>query len=383
MSIPKSIYVLALGPLTLGISEFVMMGILPAVSDSLGVSYAEAGHCITSYALGVCFGAMLLPVVHRFPLKNILVALGMVMLLGAALSLTANSYAWLVVARFISGLPHGAYFGVASIVAVRLAPEGRQAFCVSLMCAGMSVANVLCVPLGTFLANLSWRIPFCLSLAASLSVLWFVWRHVPDVGRVESARFRSQFAFLRHREPWLILMMTMMGNCGIFCWYSYVGPTFQEESGFSANALPLLMVVTGLGMVIGNLLGGRLSDSFPPARVVMSFQLMAASLLVLIACFAFNQYAVVPLSFLVAFALFAVGGPQQLLIIKYSEGGELLGGATVQIAFNLGNAIGAFCGGLPIDAGYHVASSAWVGVPIVLLGALASFIFLRESRKLS
>lgn len=247
----------------------------------------------------------------------------------------------------------------------------------------MSVANVLCVPLGTFLANLSWRIPFCLSLVASLSVLWFVWRHVPDVGSVESTRFRSQFAFLRNREPWLILMMTMMGNCGIFCWYSYVGPTFQAESGFSANALPLLMVVAGLGMVIGNLLGGRLSDSYPPARVVMSFQLMAASLLALIACFAYNEIAIVPLAFLVAFALFAVGGPQQLLIIKYSQGGELLGGATVQIAFNLGNAIGAFCGGLPIDAGYHVASSAWVGVPIVLLGALSSFIFLRATRRFS
>lgn len=377
MKIPSSVYALALGPLTLGVSEFVMMGILPSVSESLGVSYAEAGHCITAYALGVCFGAMLLPFAHRFPLKNILIALSGVMFLGAALSLLSASYGMLVFARFISGLPHGAYFGVATLVAVRLAPEGKQAFCVSIVCAGMSIANLICVPLGTLLSNISWRIPFCLSLTSSLLAVWCIWRFVPQVGTVKADRYKAQFRFLKQRAPWLVIMMTMMGNCGIFCWYSYVGPTFVEDAGFSSDVLPYIMVVTGLGMVIGNLLGGKLSDIYNPGKVVLSFQASALLLLGVIFFSSHNAYVLTACAFFVAFALFAVGGPQQLLIIRHSSGGELLGGAAIQIAFNFGNAIGAFCGGLPIDAGYHVASSALVGVPIVLLGIVASLTYIR------
>ena len=381
MRIPSSIYALALGPLTLGISEFVMMGILPSVADALGVTYAQAGHCITVYALGVCFGSLLLPLAHRFRLKSILMTLGCLMLTGALLSLISTSFWMLLVARFISGLPHGAFFGVASIVSVRLAPEGRQAFCVSLMCAGMSVANLLCVPLGTFLSELSWRIPFSLSALSALLVLWFVWRHVPDIGSVQASRFRSQFAFLRKLSPWLVLMMTMMGNCGIFCWYSYVSPTFVEDANFASSSLPFVMVLTGLGMVGGTLLGGRLSDKYHPARVVVSFQILASALLVLIALASSHSLSLLILSFLCAFSLFAVGGPQQLLIIRHSEGGELMGGAAVQIAFNFGNAIGAFLGGLPIEAGHHIASSAWVGVPVVLLGVFSSLLFLSADRR--
>ncbi|MCQ2236345.1 MAG: MFS transporter [Bacteroidales bacterium] len=377
MKIPSSVYALALGPLTLGISEFVMMGILRSVSESLGVSYAEAGHCITAYALGVCMGALLLPFAHRFSLKKILIALSGVMFLGAALSLASTSYGMLVAARFISGLPHGAYFGVATLVAVRLAPEGKQAFCVSIVVAGMSIANLACVPLGTLLSNLSWRIPFCLSLTSSLLAVWCVWRFVPEVGTVQAARFKAQFGFLKKLAPWLVIMMTMMGNCGIFCWYSYVGPTFVDDAGFNSEVLPYIMVLAGLGMVIGNLMGGKLSDKHNPGKVVMSFQALALVLLVVIYFMSHNAYILTASTFFVALALFAVGGPQQLLIIRHSAGGELLGGAAIQIAFNFGNAIGAFCGGLPIDAGCKVASSALVGVPIVLLGIIASLTYVR------
>ncbi len=377
MKIPSSVYALALGPLTLGISEFVMMGILPSVSEALGVSYAEAGYCITAYALGVCMGALLLPFAHRFSLKKILIVLSGIMFLGAALSILSTSYPMLVAARFISGLPHGAYFGVATLVAVRLAPEGKQAFCVSLVCAGMSIANLICVPLGTMLSNLSWRIPFCLSLTSSLLAIWCVWRFVPEVGTVQAARFKSQFSFLKKISPWLVIMMTMMGNCGIFCWYSYVGPTFVEDAGFSSDTLPYIMILTGLGMVIGNLIGGKLSDTYNPGKVVVSFQTAALLLLVVIFLLSHNSYILTTCAFFTAMALFAVGGPQQLLIIRHSTGGELLGGAAIQIAFNLGNAIGAFCGGLPIDAGYTVGSSALVGVPIVLLGIVASLTYIR------
>ncbi|MCQ2216786.1 MAG: MFS transporter [Bacteroidales bacterium] len=381
MKIPSSIYALALGPLTLGISEFVMMGILTSVSESLGVSYSQAGHCITAYALGVCFGAILLPFAHRFLLKNILIALSGIMFVGAALSISSVSYEMLLAARFISGVPHGAYFGVATLVATRLAPEGKQAFCVSLVCAGMSIANLVCVPLGTMLSNLSWRIPFCLSLTSSLLAVWCVWKFVPDIGTVQAARFKSQFNFLKKTAPWLVIMMTMMGNCGIFCWYSYVDPTFVKDAGFAASSLPYIMILTGMGMVIGNLVGGKLSDKYNPGKVVMTCQLSAVALLILIAIYSTNAYLLSALAFLIAFALFAVGGPQQLLIIRHSKGGELLGGAAIQIAFNFGNAIGSFCGGLPIDAGHHVGASAWVGVPIVLLGVLASAMFIRVEKK--
>lgn len=375
----KSLVALAFGTLALGIAEFVMMGILPDVARSLGVSIPDAGHLISAYALGVCCGAPLLVIVHKYPLKNILLCLAGIILLGSTLAALSVNYWMLLVSRFISGLPHGAYFGVASIVAVQLADERHKTGAVSIMIAGMTVANLFGVPLATSLSSqVSWRFPFVLVIFVSIIVLYYIWKWVPGVGALPDNGFRHQFAFLKKRAPWLILSSTMFANGGIFCWYSYISPLLTTEGGFAADVLPALMIAAGFGMVAGNLVSGRLCDRHRPSVVVASTISIGIVSLLLIFLLADYGWVSAALMIICTGCLFAVSSPQQYLILKYAPGGELLGGASIQMAFNMGNALGAFCGGLPIAAGLPPRYAALVGVPFLLCGLMACIIFSRK-----
>lgn len=380
----KSLIALAFGTLALGIAEFVMMGILPDVARSMEVSIPQAGHLISAYALGVCCGAPLLVIAHKYPLKNILLCLACIILLGSTLAAVSVNYWMLLAARFISGLPHGAYFGVASIVAVRLADERHKTGAVSIMVAGMTVANLFGVPLATGLsAQVSWRFPFILVIFISLIVLYYIWKWVPGVGALPDNGFKHQFAFLKTGAPWLILAATMFANGGIYCWYSYISPLLTDEGGFSADALPALMIAAGFGMVAGNLISGRLCDRHRPGHVVAYTQCIAIAALTLIFMLADHGWLSAALMVVCTGCLFAVSSPQQFLILKYAPGGEMLGGASIQMAFNMGNALGAFCGGLPIAAGLPPRYAAIVGVPFVALGLVSFIVFCRKYEKKS
>lgn len=372
----KGLIALAFGTLALGMTEFVMMGILPDVAKGLDISIIQAGHLISAYALGVCCGAPLLTVAHKYSPKTILMGLACMMLLGAILCAMAPNYHVLLVSRFIAGLPHGAYFGVASIAAVKLADEDHKTGAVSIMIAGMTIANLFGVPLSTALSgNISWRVPFVLVGFLAILVLFYIWKWVPYIEPLPDKGFKHQFKFLKSGAPWLILAATMFANGGIFCWYSYVTPLMTHEGGFSPEVIPLLMVAAGFGMVVGNLTSGRLSDHYTPGRVAGYTQAIVAAALLLIFCLA--QYGWVSAALMMACTagLFAVSSPQQFLILKYAPGGEMLGGASVQIAFNLGNALGAFFGGLPMAFGLSYRYSALVGVPVVLLGCISLLVF--------
>lgn len=378
----KSLIALAIGTLALGIAEFVMMGILPDVAKSLGLTIPQAGHCISAYALGVCCGAPILVIAHKYPLKRILLFLSALIFAGATLAVVSQNYFMLLAARFIGGLPHGAYFGVASIVAVRLADDDRKASAVSIMVAGMTIANLFGVPLGTALSShISWRAPFVLVMLVSLLVIYYIWKWVPSIGALPDEGFRHQFHFLRHGAPWLILSATMFGNGGIFCWYSYVSPLLTDVGGFAPSVLSLLMIAAGFGMVVGNLTSGRLCDRYRPGHVTACVQSVAIVGLLLIFAFAQYGYVSAALMVVVTACLFALSSPQQFLILKYAPGGEMLGGASVQIAFNIGNAVGAFCGGLPIAAGLSPRYAALVGVPFLIVGLISFLIFCRRYEK--
>ena len=376
----KSLVALAFGTLALGIAEFVMMGILPDVSRYFDVSIPTAGHCISAYALGVCCGAPLLVAFHKYPLKRLLLFLAALILFGAALSAMAQSFVMLVVARFISGLPHGAYFGVASIVAVKLADEAHKTSAVSIMVAGMTVANLFGVPLATALSShISWRFPFMLLIFISIIVIYYVWKWIPaSVGALPDEGFRHQFAFLRHGAPWLILAATMLGNGGIFCWYSYVSPLMIRVAGFSPEAMTLVILLAGLGMFVGNLVSGGLSDRYTPERVARFAQGIAVVALALILFLAANRWAALTLTVVCTTMLFAVSSPQQVLILENAPGGQMLGAALIQVAFNLGNALGAYCGGLPIEYGLGYEYSALPGVGFALLGFVMLTLFVRR-----
>ena len=373
----KSLIALAFGTLGLGIAEFTMMGILPYVARDLNISIPVAGHFISAYALGVCAGAPMLIVARKRPLKHILLVLMALMLVGNLGAAMAPDYWLLLAARFISGLPHGAYFGVASIVAGKLADEGKSSEAVSIMIAGMTVANLFGVPLGTSLSHmLSWRVTFLLVGCWGLIVLYYIWRWVPVVEGLKDTGFKGQFRFLKTPAPWLILGATALGNGGVFCWYSYITPLLTNVSGFSAESVTALMVLAGFGMVVGNLVSGRLSDRYTPGKVGTVVQGMICILLLMIFFLSPNPWCSAILMALCTAGLFAVSSPEQVLIIRVAPGGEMLGGACVQIAFNLGNAIGAYVGGLALSGGYRYPALA--GVPFALVGFVLFAIFYKK-----
>lgn len=380
----KALFALSLGTLALGIAEFVMMGILVNIAGSLGVSVSEAGHLISAYATGVCVGALGLLRIRRLPLKKIMLLLAALITVGNFAAFLAPNYWALLAARFVSGLPHGAYFGVGAIVARKLARPGREVQAVSLMIAGMTIANLFGVPAGTWMANaLSWRLAF---LAAALAgTATFVMLHVwmPRLDPLPDTGLRGQFHFLRTLPPWLIFGGIFIGQSGIYCWYSYIDPLLTRVTGFTAADLSWLMLLAGLGMFGGNLLAGPLSARWKPSLVAGSMQASAMLMLMLIFFMATSKAAMVPLTFLCCMAMFGSGSPLQSSIVEYSKGGEMLGAALIQIAYNAGNAIAAAVGGAVINAGYGYQYPALAGIPFVAVGSILIFIlyFRREREK--
>lgn len=376
----KSLIALAFGTLALGMAEFVMMGILPDIARSLGVTIPEAGHLISAYALGVCFGAPLTVVVARTrPLKHILLALVGLIIIGNTCAALSPNYWTLMVMRFVSGLPHGAFFGVGSIVAERIADKGKRAEAVSIMVVGMTVANLFGVPLGTYIsAAVTWRATFGIVAVWGAVALLLVKLWVPALPALPDTGLKGQFRFLKSFAPWLVLLSVMLGNGGIFCWYSYVSPLMVHTSGFRSGDLTLIIMLAGFGMFAGNIIGGHFSDRFTPEKVVRFTLCVAFLALTGIFFGAHVPYLSVALMCLTTACLFCVSSPQQLLILENSRGGEMLGAALVQVAFNLGNAVGAFCGGLPIDHKLGYEYTALPGAVFVLLGLLAVVVYIRK-----
>lgn len=379
----KGLTALALGTFALGISEFLMMGILGDMAADMNVSVARAGHFITAYATGVCVGAPALLFARRMPLKRIMLMLAALIAAGNLLAAAASGYWTFMAARFVSGLPHGAYFGVGAIVARRLAAPGREVSSVAYMIAGMTVATLIGVPSGTFIANnMSWRIAFLIVGVTGIVTALTIRHWVPQVKGLEDNGFKGQFRFLRTLPPWLIFGGVLFGQIGIYCWYSYIDPQMTLVAGFSQSDLTWIMVLAGLGMVLGNLVAGRLSDRYRPSWVAAWVQLSAVPVLLLFYFFAGIQAAAVVLMMLGTAALFGSGSPLQSSIVGYSKGGELLGGACIQIAYNAGNAIAAAIGSAVIANGYGYTATALIGIPIVILGSSLLFVlyFLYERK---
>ena len=257
----------------------------------------------------------------------------------------APDYWSLLGLRFVSGLPHGAFFGVGSIVAERVADAGKRTEAVSIMIVGMTVANLFGVPLGTYISNvLTWRATFGIVAVWGVVALLLVRLWVPRMEPLPDTGLKGQFRFLRSLAPWLVLLSVMLGN----------------------------------GMFAGNIIGGHFSDRFTPEKVVRFTLATAAATLLAIYFGAHVRYLSVALMVLCTGCLFCVSSPQQLLILENSRGGEMLGAALVQVAFNLGNALGAYCGGLPIDHGLGYRYTALAGMGFVLLGLLTVVIYIRK-----
>lgn len=366
----KPLFALLLGGFGIGTTEFVMMGILPDIARSLGISIPQAGHLISAYALGVVVGAPSLVILaNQFAPKTILMALMGMFTLFNGLCVLAPNYESLFIFRFLSGLPHGAFFGVGAVVAARLADEGKTAQAVSMMFFGLTLANLLGVPLGTFLGHgLSWRYAFVLVALVGLLTCVFLRVWMPVLPKDNALSLRTQLNFFKSREAWLIMFATAIGTGGCFCWISYIAPLLTDVTHFNAASVPYMMSLAGAGMCVGTIVGGRLADRFSAAKTTGALLLATAAVLLAVYFVADSGTGMVVTTFITGALVMAIAPPIQTLMVQTARGAETLASSVLQACFNIGNALGAFLGGLPLVAGYDFRSPQLVGVVMALLG---------------
>lgn len=364
----KTIFSLALATFGLGMAEFGIMGVLTELAHDTALTIPAAGNMISFYAFGVVIGAPIIALFStRFSLKSLLLFLVALCAIGNAIFTFSTSYTTLALGRLVSGFPHGAIFGVGAIVLSRIAPPGKVTMAVAGMIGGMTVANLAGVPLGTWIGHtFSWRYTFLLIAIFNVLVLISISAWVPHLFDKSTTRLSEQFHFLKKPQPWLVFAATMFGNAGVFAWFSFIKPFMVNVSGFTQSNMTAIMTLMGLGMVLGNLLSGRISGRFSPLRIAVITDLVIVISLLLLFIFGTHSAAALPLGFICCAGLFALSAPLQIMLLQNAKGGEMLGAAGGQMAFNLGSAIGAWCGGLMITLNFGYSY-------VVLPAALLSF----------
>jgi DHA1 family inner membrane transport protein len=376
-----AIVALALGGFAIGTTEFVTMGLLPDIADGVDVSIPSAGHVISAYAIGVVIGSPVIAALGaRLPRRALAMALMTAFVVGNALSALAPGYGSLVLARFVAGLPHGAYFGVASLIAASLVPAHLRGRAVSSVMLGLAISNVAGVPAATWLGqNLGWRSAYwAVVVIAGLTVL-AVLLVVPSVpGRAE-ASIRAELAALRRPQVLLTLSFGIVGFGGMFALYSYIAPLVTDVAGASAGFVPVALLVFGFGMVAGTALGGRLADRALFPSLVGAVVAMVAFLTAVVAG-AGHPASLLVAAFLVAMASSVLAVCLQLRLMEVAGDAQMLGAALNHSALNLANALGAWLGGLVIAAGfgYRAPSAVGAGLAVVGLGLLAASAVLRR-----
>lgn len=370
----KGVAALALGAFGFSCSEYMMVGVLSPVASGLHVTAAQAGHFLSAYALGVVAGAVLLGTGFRGKApKATLLVIAAWFALGSLLTAAADGYAGMLAVRFLAGLPQGGYFAVASLAAERLATKGKSAGAVAAMFSGMTAATLAGVPLGTFLSHAySWRLAYALIGLCGFISLYVIWKWLPATAAAPKTDLRKAASFLKNGWFWILLLGVVLGNGGIFCWLSYINPLLEDSSGVPAKLMPLVMAVTGFGMLAGNWLSGKCAERFAASRVAAWVQGFACVCLLLIFIFPTPAWLAVCLAFLGSGLMFALTVPEQMLMISAAPQGALIGSCIAQAGFYLGNTLGALGGGWPIAAGWGYRYTSLAG----LLLALAGFGFL-------
>ncbi|GLY13811.1 MFS transporter [Kineosporia rhizophila] len=373
----RALLVLAICSFGLGTGEFVALGLLPDIAADLDVSVPQAGNLISAYAIGVVIGAPLLTAASvRFPRKGLLISLVVALALGNLLSAVMPGFWGLLIMRFLAGLPHGAFFGVAAVQAANLVAQNRRSQAMAMVFAGLTISNVVGVPMATYIGQgTSWRVVFALvaliELAGALGVLAAVPRSERiDPSSPEAPHLRKELGAFRNRQVWLALAVATIGGGATFATFSYIAPMMTEVAGFAESSLSRLLVLFGLGMTVGNLIGARLSDRFDSNPVI--YAAMGANVLVA-ATFYFassNQVASAVLIFLFPFCNTMAFPALQNRIITLAGGAPNLAAASMHAAFNIANSLGAWLGGLTIAAGWGYNSPNLVAVVLGFLGTL-------------
>ncbi|MEV7194931.1 MFS transporter [Streptomyces sp. NPDC093510] len=359
---PLALLALAIGAFGIGTTEFVIMGLLPEVAGDFGVSIPTAGFLVTGYALGVVLGAPLMTALGtRIPRKRMLMLLMGLFVVGNLLSAVAPVFGVMLAGRVVASLAHGAFFGIGSVVAAELVAPEKKAGAIAMMFSGLTVANVIGVPLGTLVGQaIGWRITFVIVAALGVLGLFGIAKLVPDLPKPAGVRLRDEVGAFRNVQVLLAMAMTVLGFGGVFAAITYITPMMTDVAGYADSSVTWLLVLFGLGMVGGNLVGGRFAD-----RALMPMLFVAlGSLALVLALFtvtAHNKFAAAVTVLLIGALGFATVPPLQKRVLDYASGAPTLASAVNIGAFNLGNALSAWLGGLVISAGFGYTAPNWVG----------------------
>ena len=361
---PLALFALAVGAFGIGLTEFVVAGILPQIADAFAVSIPTAGLMATTYALGVFVGAPVLTIVGgRFPRKTLLIGLAFIFTVGNVITAMAPTLNWALVGRVITSFNHGAFFGIGSIIAASLVAPGRQASAIAFMFSGLTLANLLGVPAGTWLAQtFGWRLVFWVIATIGVITMSSIAALVPRMEKGQPIALRTELRAFIDPQVLLAMGITVFGPAAFFTSITYIAPMMTGEAGFTPSQVAGLMVLFGLGLAVGNWLGGRFADK---SLFGTLYATLAAQGLVLIVFWmgASNGYVAGASVFLMAAFGFATVSPiQKLVMDRASRAGAPTMAASVNIGmFNLGNALGAWVGGMTIAAGFGLASPNWAG----------------------
>ncbi|SFF19898.1 MFS transporter, DHA1 family, inner membrane transport protein [Paenibacillus catalpae] len=378
---PISVLSLTVGAFAIGMTEFVIMGILPNVAGDLNVSISAAGQLITMYALGVAIGAPIMTILtSRIPQKKLLCILMLLFILGNGLSVIAPNYAVLMIARMITALTHGTFFGVGAVIASNLVRADKQAGAVSIMMAGLTIANIIGVPIGTYIGqNWGWRASFgaiaIMGILAFIGIVVFI----PKLKLSKQVSIIQQISAIARPKLLVYLLIAALGNAGLFAVFTYITPLLTDITGFAEHNVTWILILFGVGVTVGNIVGGKLADwKLMPS--ILGLYLTIAVVLTIFTFTIHNEITAVITIFLWGAASFAVFPGLQVRIMSLAQAAPALASTSSHSAGNLGNATGAFIGGWVIT---HLSLGAlpWVGAILVGLALVLGLLSYRTDVK--
>lgn len=376
----KGLIALAFGGLAIGMTEFTMMGILQDIAKDQQIEITQAAHFIALYAMGVVVGAPVLTLLTaRISPKKVLLFLMVLFLIFNGLFAIAPEFHSLAISRFLSGLPHGAFFGAGSVVAAQLAQKGKEARAIAFMFTGMTIANLAGVPLGTYIGHhYSWRITYGIIAALGLLTFAALYFWLPNIDVRSSGKLTQQLSYFKQTKAWLIIAVISIGTGGLFSWISYISPMVTKVGNLAEERVPLIMVLVGLGMFFGNILGGKLADTISPTKAAIAcFSMMALTLIAVYLTASIPEMAYI-MAFVTGLVAFTTGSPLQMMLINSAKGSETIAAAAGQASFNIGNTLGAYFGGIPITLGFAYNTPVLVGVGMASIGAGLAWVYLKK-----
>jgi DHA1 family inner membrane transport protein len=364
-----ALFALALGSFCIGTSEFASMGILQLFSASLGVDVPEATNAVTAYALGVVIGAPAVTLAAaRLNRRTLLLALMALFVVGNVLSAVATNLNLLMAARFLSGLPQGAYFGAGAMVASYIMGPGQEGKAFAIVMTGLTVATIIGSPLATFLGqHLGWRETYLAVALLSGLALLAIRQWLPRSEALNGSPITQELSALRKGKVWAVMAVTTTGIASLFAVYTFIGPIVTGAAHLAPSMIPVALAIFGLGMTAGNIVGGRMADRYTLRGILLGFGI-ALAVLVIIAEAGQNPWVLFPALFVLGAGLMASLPTLQVHLTKLAPAAPSLMGAMTLAACNLGNAMGAWGGSATLDAGYGLLSPGWAGFALTLTG---------------